>query len=129
MDRIFVDTNILIDYAKGKSDLLGKLLFDQAEGKVGLYINSVVISEYLTDENTKELSVLKQVINYIGFFNILPISRDEGIAAGRLMRDKKVLLIGDALIAATCLVFGLKLATRNTKHFKKVPKLKFCKLN
>lgn len=129
MDKIFVDTNVLIDYSKGKIGSLGKLLSDQNEGKVGLFVNPVVISEFFTDENVNESKVLKKANSFIGLFGTLSISREEGILSGKLMRNKEVGLIGDALIAATCLVADLKLLTRNQKHFKKVPKLKFYKFD
>lgn len=129
MDEIFVDTNVLIDYSKGRTGFLEKLLLDQAKGRVKLYINAVVISEYFTDENMKKARVLRQATDFIGLFSILSVTREEGILSGKFMRDKEVSLMGDALIAAACLVSNLKLATRNKKHFKKVPKLKFYKID
>ncbi|OGM27054.1 hypothetical protein A3D00_05230 [Candidatus Woesebacteria bacterium RIFCSPHIGHO2_02_FULL_38_9] len=125
MDKIFVDTNILIDFSKGKSDLLKLLFREQKSGGVALYINPVVIAEYFTDERLASKEELEKAKNFINFFSLVYLSKKEGILTGELMRKKEVEFIGDALIASTCLINDFKLVTRNKKHFSKVPGLKF----
>ena len=48
MAKIFLDTNVLIDYSKDRETVLDELL---SEKKVELYINPVVVAEYLADKN------------------------------------------------------------------------------
>lgn len=120
MDNIFVDTNILIDFSKGFSDELGSLIKKQNEGKVVIYINPVVVAEYFTDKNLTELENQKKAQQFIQIFSIKNVTKDIGIRAGQLMRDKDNLFLGDALIAATCLEENYLLYTRNKKHFRSV---------
>jgi len=125
MDRLLVDTNVLIDYSKGKRDFLKKLLVKQKDGKVVLYVNPIVIAEYFTDKNLKHEEKFRESLNFINLFGVLQITKKIGILAGELMREGLVYSIGDALIAANCLLSNLALATRNKKHFEKVSDLKF----
>ncbi|MFV1917258.1 MAG: PIN domain-containing protein [Patescibacteria group bacterium] len=125
MDNILVDTNVLIDYSKGKSKLLKDLIMKQGKGEIALFTNAVIIAEFFTDKNLKHRSYLMKAYGLIKHFNVFELTKNTGLVAGKLLRDGRVNAIGDSLIAANCLVGGLKLATRNKKHFEKVPHLKF----
>jgi len=48
-----------------------------------------------------------------------------GFLAGDLLREEKIPFLRDALIATTCLIHEIQLATRNKKHFQNIPKLEF----
>ena len=55
--------------------------------------------------------------------NALPVEQDVIEKAIKLKQFKKMKL-GDALIAATALVYDIELITRNTEDFKNIPGLK-----
>ena len=55
----------------------------------------------------------------------LPQAKKEGLLAAKFMREGLTFSVDDALIAASCLVNNMTLATRNKKHFEKISGLKF----
>ena len=116
MKKILVDTNILIDYSKNK----GKLLEEYNEENWELWINPVVVAEFLNDRWLMSRAKQKKAENFIGLFKCLEINKEEGIKTGELIRTGMVDSLGDALIAATCLTETMPLLTKNQKHFKKV---------
>lgn len=125
MTPIFVDTDILIDYSKGHSRFLETLLAGQDRGDIELIINPVVVAEFTTDRSLRDAKKLSQAEEFLQLFLLKEITKSVGLVAGELLRDGHVGSLGDAMIAATCIVYKLLLATRNTKHFSKTPKLEF----
>jgi len=120
MKKILVDTNILIDYSKNK----GKLLEEYNEENWELWINPVVVAEFLNDRWLISRTKQKKAENFIGLFKCLDINKEEGIKTGDLIRTGLVDSLADGLIAATCLTETMLLLTKNQKHFKKVKGLK-----
>ena len=128
MKRILVDTNVLIDYSKGHHKGLEQRLKLQEKGKVKLYINSVIVAEFFTDKQLidKEKETLAK--EFLSYFTIIPITASVGILCGRILRNREVEVLGDALIAATCISRKLFLLTGNIKHFRKVKGIIFYKV-
>jgi len=124
MTKVFIDTNIIIDYTKGHSQDLKFFLEQQREEKIHLYVNPVVISEFFTDKNLENKKKHDKAIEFFKLFEILNINKETGLIAGKLVRDKRVNFLADALIAATCLHFNLYLATKDKKDFSKIENLK-----
>ena len=64
----------------------------------------------------------------LGRFETIPVTVDIAEARSRLQAELTAegvqLGINDLYIAATAIHYGLPLVTRNTKHFKRVPKLR-----
>lgn len=126
MTKIFVDTDVLIDYSKGHDRHLEKLLNEQIQGNFELFINPIVVAEFLTDRNLKDnKKKLTKALEFLNLFSIRDIGRKIGTTAGELLREEKTSFIGDALIAATCINSKLQLATNNKRHFSKIPGLTF----
>ena len=46
MKRVLVDTNIIINFGRGDTDLLLKLVEIQERREIELYVNDIVIAEY-----------------------------------------------------------------------------------
>lgn len=120
MKKLLVDTNILIDYSKNKGKLLEKYNKEEWE----MWINPVVVAEFLNDRWLISRTKQKKAENFIGLFKCLEINREEGVKTGELIRAGLVDSLGDALIAATCLTGKMPLLTRNQRHFKKVKGLR-----
>lgn len=123
MTPIFVDTNILIDYSKGHSRFLETLFARQEAGDVELFINPIVISEFMADRTLHDEKKRKLAQEFLLSFSLKDIVKSTGLMAGEFLCEGYVEFMGDAIIAATCIVHRLQLATRNTKHFKKVRSL------
>ncbi len=122
MIKASIDTDILIDYSKDRDTVLDKLL---SEKNVELYINPVVIAEFLADQNLVSQKKLEEALDFLSRFKMININKKIGIETGRIMRKVPSLNWKDAMIAACCLVENCRLATRNRKHFNKITGLKF----
>ena len=122
MIKVSIDTDILIDYSKDRDTVLDKLL---SEKNVELYVNPVVIAEFLADQNLGSQKKLDEALDFLSRFKMININKKIGIETGRIMRKIPSLNWKDAMIAACCLVENCRLATRNQKHFNKITGLKF----
>ena len=122
MIKVSIDTDILIDYSKDRDTVLDKLL---SEKNVELYVNPVVIAEFLADQNLGSQKKLDEALDFLSRFKMININKKIGIETGRIMRKVPSLNWKDAMIAACCLVENCRLATRNQKHFNKITGLKF----
>jgi len=124
MYKVLVDTDVLIDFSKGKSLFLKHLLLLQNKGKADLFITPVNITEFLNDELLVDEGKFKEAEEFLENFKTLAIGKQAGVLAGKCLREKEALYIADALVAALCVEKKLTLATRNTKHFQKITDLK-----
>ena len=105
-----VDSNILIRAASVPDHPLQEWLQDQLPA-----ISIVTRIEVLGFHRIqRDEEILLRVL--LAAFEEYPISTQTAALAIDLRRQRKMSL-GDALIAATCLEHGLKLATRNTSDF------------
>lgn len=127
MSKIFIDTNIIIDFAHGKSTFLAELLARESKNSSQLFINAVVVAEYFADKSLKDVKKHDQAEEFISNFRVVSINKKEGLLAAKFMREGLTFSVDDALIAASCIVNDMTLATRNKKHFAKIPGLKFVK--
>jgi predicted nucleic acid-binding protein len=126
MRKLLIDTDVLIDFSKGKSELLKKLLALSLQSKIGLYITPVNIAEYLNDFFlVKNNDMLPEALSYLENFKVQAVEKKAGVLAGQYLREVKTEYIGDALVAGCCLANGLELVTRNRRHFKKIEGLNF----
>ena len=121
MNKLFIDTDVLIDFSHGKSHLLENIL---KEKQTELFINPVIIAEFFTDEALKG-EKKEKAIEFFTHFTVLEITGKIGFLAGELLQSRKTNFLGDALVAGTCLANQIPLLTRNKKHFTKVPNLLF----
>jgi predicted nucleic acid-binding protein len=111
MDKILLDTDVLIDHLRGHRPL------PQADAAI-----SVISRTELLAGNEREEASVEAL-----FEECEEVGVDTSIArtAGRLKRRTK-LQIADALIAATALERQLPLMTRNRRHFEQVAGLTLC---
>lgn len=125
MKKVFVDTDIIINYSKGFGKNLINLFELQEKEQTKLFVNPVVLAEFYADKNLLKPKEIERINELFQIFRVIDISKDIGLLAGELLRTGQVVFIGDALIAATCLHYNLILATNNQKDFKKVKGLEF----
>ena len=117
---MLLDTCFLIDLAKGDPGAL-KFIFRAGENK--LHICPIVIGEFLVPFAPNP----QPGLTFLQSFEVLPT--DELVAAKyaqlihRLGRQKTVGGTNDIWIAATAIVNGTSLVTRNTADFAKIPEL------
>jgi len=125
MNNIFIDTNVLIDYSKGFDKKLKSLLEKQKENLVHLYINTIIIIEYMNDYNLTNKEKVLKAEKFLQNFTLIDVNKTVAYITANLLRTRQISYIGDALISATCLDNKLKLMTNNQKDFKKVKGLRF----
>ncbi|KAF0246766.1 MAG: Nucleic acid-binding protein [bacterium] len=128
MQKVVLDTDIVIDFTRGASDLIDLLLNQVSEHKLKLFIPSSVVSELIAGQETKSVEELAKLERLISRFEFVAADYRIAKMTGILLRDYKALKLADATIAATALSLNAKLATRNKKDFEGVKELKFFKL-
>jgi predicted nucleic acid-binding protein len=118
---ILVDTNILIDYLRGRPDAIAWL--EALEERPAISAISVLelYAGARSQRDERDVIALRE--------RLTCLPADEAITerAGAILRHYRMshgIDIPDAIIAATAERHGLRLATLNTKHFPMFPKLK-----
>lgn len=119
--RYLIDTNVLIHFNGGVLPQNGgdfvELLFD-----TDFLISVIVKIELLGFDHLPDK--LKYIEEFLDTANILPLDDVVTEQAILLRRRYKKLKLGDAIIAATALVFNLTLITNNVKDFANIKDLK-----
>lgn len=125
MDKIVLDTDILIDHVHGKARWIDDLL---TENRAELIVPTIVIAEYHTAQELETISGLETSRKYLATYSIQDLTQPIAETLGTLLRRKSYPSgagIADLIIAATALSLHAPLATRNTAHFKGIPGLTF----
>ena len=118
---ILCDTNILIEFYKGNSDIVSEL---QEIGLPNLAVSVITSGELFYGAKDKnELSRLKKHLSHLN-----QIALDKEITSKFLELLERYALshklsVPDALIAATALAQNLPLYTLNLKDFRFIPEL------
>ena len=110
---ILLDSNLLIEASRPQHRLIGRWL-DEIE----FAISEITIVETLGFPRIDPVE-LRDLEAYIALMSVLPVNRPI-IDCAVLRRQQRRMSLGDALIAATALVYELPLATRNTRDFRHV---------
>jgi predicted nucleic acid-binding protein len=110
-----LDTDILIDWLKGKSWAKDFIWSSDAR----LYCSSVTRKELLSKPNLKD-SERQRILRLMRHIRVLNIDPVIAAAASELLHkyDHHPLHVNDALVAATAWVKQLPLITRNRKHYE-----------
>lgn len=111
MAEVLVDTDVFVDHLRGAARLWS--------GRDRLAYSVVTRAELFAGDGGQE----DVVATALAPFREMPVERDVAEAAGRLRRQTG-LRLPDALIAATALVAGMPLMTRNRRDFERVPRLR-----
>lgn len=117
-----IDTDILIDAARKHPAAESFLVSQQHQGGVALSVVSAM--ELMVGCRDKD--ELRHVKEFLSTTTVVPIS--DGISFGAMDLVASFwlshgLLLPDALIAATARNRGLKLCTKNRRHFQMIPDL------
>jgi predicted nucleic acid-binding protein len=122
---ILCDTNILIEFYKGNSDVVSEL---RKIGLSNLAVSVITSGELFYGAKDKnELNRLKKHLSHLN-----PITLDKEITSKFLELLERYALshklsVPDALIAATALAQNLSLYTLNLKDFRFIPELQLHK--
>lgn len=128
MQKIVLDSDIIIDHFRKRSDIFDQLVMASAENKTKVYLPGIVYTEINGGQDSKKANKLNQIEQMLIMFQFIPADQQISQQAGFLVRDYSTLGIADAIVAATALSLNAKLATRNKKDFENIKGLKFFKL-
>ncbi len=116
-----IDTNILIDAMHG---IPNAIMFLDAQQKYGIQISIISAMELVAGcRNKTEMAELQKFLEKITFLPITPTSSEVAYQLMESFYHSHGLHLPDALIAATALEYDLILYTRNTRHFRTIPRL------
>lgn len=120
---ILADTDVLIDYLAGVQPVSG-LVRSYIEDDL-LQTSSVTCFELLSGAKSGKRG--DAVRSLLAEITVLPLDRQAAQRAAEVRRklDRTGQSIGmaDSLIAGVALLHGIRLFTRNRKHFERVPNL------
>jgi predicted nucleic acid-binding protein len=123
--KYLLDTNIIVDYLRGKSKIEEILL------KEGSAISIITLSElyYGAFKSNDSKRGIKEIKETMADLNLGVIELGESVKIyGKIksLLEKKGNRLEDIdlFIAATALSSSLTIVTNNKKHFKRIPKLK-----
>ena len=116
-DSVIVDTDVLIDAARGVSEAVTCL--EQIEQNAALAISVVTQMELIIGCRNK--ADLRSLERFLARFQVLDVNERISTIAVNLLRRYRLshgLLIADALIAATSLALGLPFITKNERDYR-----------
>ncbi len=127
MKKIVIDTDILIDYANEFAPWLTDIL-EAKSSTIRLVLPTIVIAEYFTSITLEDEHEKRVAEETFLLFEKQDLIEDIAKVLGRLLRRKTYFQgagLADLIIAATAIFLDAPLATRNRKHFAKIPDLRF----
>jgi predicted nucleic acid-binding protein len=129
--EVTIDTDVIIDYLRRKPDPEAKRLFHAVKAnKLTAHMSSITVFELcrgaiLSPEPERRLEEVKVLQSYV---NVLPFSGETADKASEicvsLERRGEPLEVRDLFIAASAMIRGVPLITRNVSHFKRIPEIR-----
>ena len=119
-DHYCIDSDVLIDYLRGVEDARE---FLTKASKVKLLLISVVsVVEIFSGKETRDIEKRDRIENFLENFEIIELDARIAKYAGELRREHQK-PFADMIIAATAIISGIVLVTRNVKHFQGIKNL------
>ena len=119
-DPVLIDTCILIDYFKNNKKVINSL------DNIKPCINSIIEMEILQGARNKY--ELKKIEQELSTFSRIQLNQDVLHNATKLIKQYTLshdLFLPDAVIAAHCIFYNIKLYTYNKKDFKDINDMTF----
>ena len=122
-DQILIDSDVLIGVLRGHPEQVSE--WTRIQNNAEPTISAFVEMEILTGVRNKP--ELRVVDSFLSHFVIIPFDQNISQAATDLLRRFVLshgLTPGDAIIAATAIVFDLPFFTKNLRHYRFIPELR-----
>ena|SRR3989344_4846212 len=124
MQKLVLDTDIVVDYLRTGSGVIVEAVELQNDDKAEIYVSTITILELVSGRTGDQ--DIEKVKEFLRSFNIVVLHGELAEFVGRKRRElPKSLSLSDLIIGGTALWLGAKLVTRNKKHFEQIPGLKF----
>lgn len=114
---VLVDSDILIEVTRAKDSEVLRRWADLSESENAVLCSPVSVAELWQGALPREHDVLADLF---GALICVPVDEQTGLKAGEFLhkyRKSHGLELGDALIAASVVLNGAELWTRNRKHY------------
>lgn len=122
MAKILIDTSVIIDYFR-RTDKERSFLQQLSPSENEFYISIITHTECFAGKSIWENENAKKALEiFLSGFKILSLEEKTSEQAGKI-KAKFGTKIPDAIIAATAIVWQLKLFTLNRKDFEKIDKI------
>lgn len=115
-----IDTNIFIDHLR---DYAPATVFLDSLDREVIIFSAVSEAEIIAGKQCGELKKKEEILQFLRKWQKIDVNNQIAVKAGDLTREHDMEL-ADAIIAATALVHGAELLTRNVNDFKQVKELK-----
>ncbi len=123
MIKILVDTDIIIDFLRTGQGIFPSLFDFQQKRTVELYISTITILELFSGSSSKKDQDPSRLISTM---KVVEFNTDVAKFAGELKRDNAIVIaFADLIIGSSALYINAKILTKNKKHFRLIPGLKF----
>ena len=122
-DLVVVDTDVLIDAARGVSEAVACL--ELIEQNASLVVSAITQMELIVGCRNK--ADLRSLERFLTRFQVLNVNEQASATAVDLLRRYRLshgLIIADALIAATALSLGLPFVTKNERDYRFITELR-----
>lgn len=128
MQKVVVDTDIIIDYLRTGGGVYLDLLDLKRQSEIELLLSSVTVMELFSG---KQSATTEETLStLIDEFTVIAFDKTLAKSAGKVNRElSSHLPLADFIIGMTAARNGAKLATRNHKHFVGIPHLTFFNLS
>jgi predicted nucleic acid-binding protein len=125
MVKIVIDTSILIDHLKEKSDHFMQLEKKRLLGEVEIIIPAIVVVELYAGEDARQRKAREIIFKTIKSLFFVDVNQRSAEKAGELMRIyKQIPGPSDLIIAAIAIEHKAHIATHNKKHFEQIKEVK-----
>ena len=108
-----LDSNILIDLLSGREETYSWIMDQRKSGSI-LSVSFISKVEVLSLGGLKD-SQIKQIKDFLNTFEINRFISNDILDTAATLRRKKLLTLGDAMIAATAIVSRMTLVTNDQK--------------
>ncbi len=122
-----LDTNLLIDFLRGKIEALKKLkeLEHEPLSTTAINIFELLYGANISVNKENNVNEVKKLLSNLEIFNFNEKAATESsIILASLKKSGKLIDIRDLFIAGICLSNNLDLVTKNIKHFNRIKNLK-----
>lgn len=124
LTKIVLDTSVLIDYTKDYAPWLDQAL----EKGIEVFLPTIVIAEYFAAASLAGIKEQRIADKTFALFTKQPLDEHIAKILGKILRLKTHPIgasMADLIVASTAIFLDAELATRNKKHFQKIPGLRF----
>ena len=124
--NVILDTDVLVDLAHGKAEWLEELI--KRPGRNRIIVPTAVVAEYWGAAELDDKENLRKAEKLFKSFVRQELTEEIAKLVGTLNRHKDYpagASFVDLVVASTAITMEARLATRNKKHFAKIPGLDF----